>query len=146
MWREKARGAAPRVLAALSALVLTAVAFVYTPIVFTTSTQGSSASIRLWLLLPMVILAAVSTWMLVIGRQNLVVRMAINFSSGFNLIWIFSFIGPPVVVASVLAAGLATVPVPRQQLPTLFGVAIGGLALGLLVLILTQPPGERIFG
>jgi hypothetical protein len=146
MWRERARGAAPRVLAALAALVLTVVAFIYTPIVVTTSSQAGSVSIRLWLLLPMVIVAAVSTWMLVVGRHSLVVRVAINLSSGYNLIWIFSFIGVPVVLASVLAAGLATVPAPRQQLPILFGVAIGGLVLGLLVLILTQPPGQRIFG
>jgi len=130
----------------LAALVLTVVAFIYTPIVVTTSSQAGSVSIRLWLLLPMVIVAAVSTWMLVVGRQSLVVRVAINLSSGYNLIWIFSFIGVPVVLASVLAAGLATVPAPRQQLPILFGVAIGGLVLGLLVLILTQPPGQRIFG
>lgn len=146
MWRERARGAAPRILAAVAALVLTVVAFIYTPIVVTTSSQGGSASIRLWLLMPMVILAAVSTWMLVVGRHSLLVRVAINLSSGFNLIWIFSFIGVPVVLASVLSAGLATVPAPRQQLPILFGVVIGGLVLGLLVLILTQPPGERIFG
>jgi len=130
----------------LAALVLTVVAFIYTPIVVTTSSQAGSVSIRLWLLLPMVIVAAVSTWMLVVGRHSLVVRVAINLSSGYNLIWIFSFIGVPVVLASVLAAGLATVPAPRQQLPILFGVAIGGLVLGLLVLILTQPPGQRIFG
>ncbi|HEY8864181.1 MAG TPA: hypothetical protein VIO37_08420 [Candidatus Dormibacteraeota bacterium] len=144
MWRQKGRSAAPRVLAALAALVLSAVAFVYTPIVVTTTSQGSG--IRIWLLLALVIVSALSTWMLVVGRENLVVRLAINFSCGFNLIWIFSFIGPPVVVASVLAAGLATVPAPRRLLPVLIGAAVAGLALGLIVLIVTQPPGERIFG
>lgn len=137
MWRQRARSAAPRVLAAVSALIFTVVAFIYTPIAATAGSGGT----RLWLLLPCVILGAVSTWMLVVGRENQVVRLAINFSSGFNLIWIFSVIGPPVVLASVLAAGLVTVPAPRRLLPTLFGVAIVGLVLGLVALILTRPTG-----
>jgi hypothetical protein len=62
------------------------------------------------------------------------VKVAVNLSCGFNLIWIFSFIGPPVVLASVVAAGLATVPAPRRLLPVLLGAAVTGLCLGLLVL------------
>ena len=60
--------------------------------------------------------------------------MATNLSCGFNLIWIFSYVGPPVVVASVLAAGLATVPAPRRLLPILMGAAVAGLCFGLLAL------------
>jgi len=102
--------------------------------------------LRIWLLLAFVIVSAVSMWMLVVGRESLAVRLAINLSCGFNLIWIFSFVGPPVVVASVLAAGLATVPAPRRLLPILIGVAAAGLCAGLLVLRFTEPPGEHIFG
>jgi hypothetical protein len=148
MWRQRARSAAPRILAGLSAVVLTVTSFAYSPLaVSATPTQGGPGmALRIWLLLAFVIVSAVSTWMLVVGRESLAVRLAINLSCGFNLIWIFSFVGPPVVVASVLAAGLATVPAPRHLLTILIGVAAAGLCAGLLVLRFTQPPGEHIFG
>jgi hypothetical protein len=130
VWREKARSAAPRVLAGVAALVLTVTTFIYTPI----ASQGSGLGIRIWLLLAVMIVSAVSTWMLVVGHVSPVVKVLINLSCGFNLVWIFSSVGPPVVVASVLAAGLATVPAPRSLLPMLIGVAVAGLCLGLLVL------------
>jgi hypothetical protein len=136
VWQQKARSAAPRVLAIAAAVVFTIFAFLYSPTAFvaTATQQGQGTQIRIWLLLAFAILAAVSTWMLVIGRQEQAIRAAINFSSGFNLVWIFSFIGPPVVLASVVAAGLATVPAARRQLPILIGAAVAGLCLGLLVL------------
>jgi hypothetical protein len=144
VWREKARSATPRILAGLAATILTATAFIYTPIAVAVS--PSIFAIRVWLLLASVIVSAVSTWMLVVGRESSLIRIAINVSCGFNLVWIFSFVGPPVVGASVLAAGLATVPAPRRLIPVLIGVAVAGLCLGLLVLRSTQPPGEHIFG
>ncbi len=73
-------------------------------------------------------------WMLVAGQQSTLLKLAINVSGGFNLIWMFSFFGPPVVVASAIAAGLATVPAPRRLLPMLVGAAVVGLCLGLLAL------------
>jgi len=120
------------VLAVISAVILTAVTFWSAAVVFLPQTPG--LKIRIWVLLAVMALAAVSTWMLVIGRQGLLVKLAINVSCGFNLIWMFSFFGPPVVVASVVAAGLATVPAPRRLLPALIGSAVAGLCLGLLVL------------
>jgi hypothetical protein len=130
VWREKARAAAPRVLTAAAALVLTATTFIYTPI----ASQGTGTGIRIWLLLAVMAISAVSTWMLLVGRRDLPIRLLINLSCGFNLVWIFSAVGPPVVVASVVAAGLATIPAPRSLLPALIGVAVAGLCLGLIVL------------
>jgi hypothetical protein len=135
VWQERARSAAPRLLALASAVVFTAFAFLYTPTALAISASlGQGYKIRIWLLLASVIISAVSTWMLVVGQHRLAVRVAINLSSGFNLIWIFSVIGPPVVLASVVAAGLATVPAPRRLLPWLVGVAVAGFCLGLLAL------------
>lgn len=133
MWRQKAGSAAPRLLAGVSALVLTAVAL-YSATVAVLPQHGLGIAIRIWLLLGFMILAALSSWMLVVGQESLLVRVATNLSCGFNLIWIFSYLGPPVVVASVLAAGLATVPAPRRLLPILIGAAVAGLCLGLLAL------------
>jgi len=130
VWREKARAAAPRFLAGIAALVLTLTTFVYTPI----AGQGTGPGLRIWLLLAVMAVSAVSSWMLVVGRRDLPIGLLINFSCGFNLVWIFSAVGPPVVVASVLAAGLATIPAPRSLLPALIGVAVAGLILGLIVL------------
>jgi hypothetical protein len=135
VWQEKARRAAPRFLAIAAASVFTVFAFLYTPTAFAVpATLGQGYQARIWLLLASVIIAAASTWMLVVGQQSPFVRLAINFSCGVNLIWIFSFIGPPVFVASVVAAGLATVPAPRRQLPILIGAAVAGLCVGLLAL------------
>jgi hypothetical protein len=123
------------VLAITAASVFTVFAFLYTPTAFAIPISlGQGYQARIWLLLGCVIIAAISTWMLAVGQRSLVVRLAINFSCGVNLIWIFSFIGPPVFVASVAAAGLATVPAPRSQLPFLIGAAVAGLCLGLLAL------------
>jgi hypothetical protein len=121
-------------LAVASAVVFTVFAFVYSPTAVAASTQSHGIQIRIWVLLAFVIVSAASTWMLAVGQQNLSVKVAVNLSCGFNLIWIFSFIGPPVVLASVVAAGLATVPAPRRLLPVLLGAAVTGLCLGLLVL------------
>jgi hypothetical protein len=96
--------------------------------------QTPGMTIRIWVLLIFMVVAALSTWMLVVGQTGLLVRLAINVSCGFNLIWALSSFGPPVFVASVVAAGLATVPAPRRLLPVLIGAAVAGLCLGLLVL------------
>jgi hypothetical protein len=135
VWRQRARSAAPKLLAGVSALVLTGVAL-YSAAVAVLPQQGTGMVIRIWLLLAFMVVAALSSWMLVVGQESLLVRLAINLSCGFNLIWIFSSFGPPVVVASVLAAGLATVPAPRRLLPILIGAAVAGLCLGLLVLLI----------
>jgi hypothetical protein len=121
-------------LAVASAVVFTVFAFLYSPTAVAATSQSHGIQIRIWLLVAFVIVSAVSTWMLVVGRQGLLVKVAVNLSCGFNLIWIFSFIGPPVVLASVVAAGLATVPAPRGLLPVLVGSAVAGFCLGLLVL------------
>jgi hypothetical protein len=115
-------------------VVFTVFAFLYSPTAVAATSQSHGIQIRIWLLVAFVIVSAVSTWMLVVGQQGLLVKLAVNLSCGFNLIWIFSFIGPPVVLASVVAAGLATVPAPRGLLPVLVGSAVAGLCLGLLVL------------
>jgi hypothetical protein len=132
VWQERARRATPRILAVISAVILTAVAFYSAAIVFVPQTPGMA--VRIWVLLAFMVVAAVSTWMLVVGQQSLGVKLAVNLAGGFNLIWMFSFFGPPVVVASVIAAGLASVPAPRRLLPVLIGVAVAGLCLGLLTL------------
>jgi hypothetical protein len=135
VWQERARRSAPRILAIAAAAVFTVFAFLYTPTALAVrASLGQGYQIRIWLLVASVVISAVSTWMLVVGRQSLVVRLAINLSCGFNLIWVFSSVGPPVVLASVVAAGLVTVPAPRRQLPILVGASVAGLCLGLLAL------------
>lgn len=143
---QKARSAAPRILAVVSSLVLTAAAFLYTPIAIDTASQGPGMAIRTRLIAAVLVLSALSNWMQVVRPKNRIVQLATTASSGFNLIWIVSFVGLSVVVASVLGATLATVPAPRRFIAILIAVAVAGLALGLLVLRLTQPPGEHIFG
>ncbi len=143
---HKARSAAPRILAVVSSLVLTAAAFLYTPIAIDTASQGPGMAIRTRLIVAVLVLSAVSNWIQAVRPKKRIVQLAINASSGFNLIWIFSFVGPPVVLASLLGAALATVPAPRRFILILIGVAAAGLGLGLLLLRLTEPPGEHIFG
>jgi hypothetical protein len=143
---QKARSAARAVLAAASALVLTAAAFLYTPVALEASQQGPGMAIRTRLIVAVLMLSALSNWMQAVRPKKRIVQLAINASSGFNLIWIFSFVGPPVVLASLLGAALATVPAPRRFILILIGVAAAGLGLGLLLLRLTEPPGEHIFG
>jgi hypothetical protein len=113
-------------------VILTAVAFY--SVAVAVLPQAPGIAIRIWLLAAFMVLAAVSTWMLVVGQEGLLVRLAVNLSCGFDLIWTFSSFGPAVFVACVVAAGLATVPAPRRLLPMLIGAAVAGLCVGLLVL------------
>lgn len=145
---RNARSAAPRILAGASALVLTAVAVLYATIVTDTSQgqQGQRMATRTQLLLAVLVISAASTWLLAARPPSRAVRIATTVSCGFNLIWIVSVVGLPVVVASLLGALVATVPGPRRLSAILIAVAATGFGLGLVVLRLTQPPGEHIFG
>lgn len=146
MWRQKAQRTVPRVLAGAAAAVLTVAAFLYVPIALASAAQGPAMAVRTRLVLVVLILSATSTWLLAIRPTGPVGRFATNGSTGFNLIWIFSFAGLPIVGASLLAAVVATVAAPRRLLPELVASAFVGLGLGLLLLILTEPPGEHLFG
>lgn len=145
-WLRKAVSGAPRFLAGASAVILTGAALLYAPIPFDAAVQGPGMVIRTQLILAAVIVSAISTWILAIRPESQVVRLATSASSGFNLVWIFSFVGLPVVLASLLGIAVATVPVPRRLVLALIAVAVAGFALGLLMMRLTQPPGEHIFG
>ncbi|MEP6752399.1 MAG: hypothetical protein ABI959_06600 [Candidatus Dormiibacterota bacterium] len=73
-------------------------------------------------------------------------RLVTAATAGFNLIWIFSFAGVPVVLASILGVLVAAVGVPRRILATVVAVAAVAFSLGLILLRVTEPPGEHIFG
>jgi hypothetical protein len=132
-------------LAGASAVVLTGAALLYAPIPFDAALQGPGMVIRTQLVLAVVIVSAIATWMLAMRPENQVVRLATSASSGFNLVWIFSFVGLSVVLSSMLGIAVATVPGPRRLGLALVAVAVAGFALGLLMMRLTQPPGEHIF-
>ena len=146
MWRQEAQRTVPRVLAGAAAAVLTVAALLYVPIALASAAQGPAMVVRTRFVLVVLILSAISTWLLAIRPKGLVGRFATNASTGFNLIWIFSFPGLPIVSASLLAAGVATVAGPRRLIPELIASAFIGLGLGLLLLMLTEPPGEHLFG
>lgn len=143
---RKAWSAAPRILAAASALVLTVAAVFYTPIVLGLGQHGYGLGIRTNVLLVVLVISAASTWLPVAGRGGRGVRLVTSVTCGFNLVWIFSVVGIPVVTASLLGAIVAIVPGPRRFAAVLVGVAALGLGLGLLMFRLTEPPGERLFG
>jgi hypothetical protein len=67
-------------------------------------------------------------------------------AGGFNGIWMFSFVGVPVVVASLMAIVVSAVGVPRRLAAAIVSLALVGFGVGLVVLRLTEPPGEHIFG
>ena len=60
--------------------------------------------------------------------------------------WIFSFVGLPVVVVSLMAIFVSAVGVPRRLAAAVGALAVVGFGVGLVVLRLTEPPGEHIFG
>src|SRR5579859_1041165 len=130
MWRPKAQRGIPRVLAGAAAVVLTVASFLYVPIVVASAAQGPVMAVRTRFVLVVLILSAISTWLFAIRPTGQDGRFATNVSNGFNLIWIFSFAGPPVVGASLLAAAVATVTGPRRLILALVASALVGLGLG----------------
>lgn len=144
-WRERAWGLARAALAGLSAFVLSAAAVLYATIAFDTSSPpGMEARTRLvWAAL---VLSAASSWILAFRKENQSSRLVTGFASGFNGIWLVSFVGFPVVAASLLACFAAAVTGPRRRVPVVIALAALGLAMGLVMVRLTEPPGEHIFG
>lgn len=134
---------ATRVAAGAAAAVLTLAVLLYAPIAVTTSEDGMA--VRTHVLLAVLAVSAVSTWMLAVRRGGLAVRFVVNLVNGFNVIWLFSFVGLPVVVASLVAMVIASLG-PRRLVAPLVAASLAGLATGLLLLRLTAPPGEHIFG
>jgi hypothetical protein len=134
-----------RVVAGLAAAVLTVAAVLYTPIGLGTQSPTEMA-VRTHLLLAVVVVSAAGTWILAIRPDNRVARLVSSMVGGFNGIWIFSFVGLPVVVASLAAIFVSAVGVRRRLAAAIVTLAIVGFGMGLVVLRLTQPPGERIFG
>src|SRR5581483_4218988 len=91
-------------------------------------------------------ISAVSAWLITISPHPTSVRFLTGVSAGFNLIWMFSFAGPPVVLASVVAVLVAVVGVPRRVGLTTSLLAVLGVSCGLILLRVTEPSGEHIFG
>ena len=145
MSRQNVRGISLRLGSGFAAIVLTAAAILYAPIVL--STQSSTGmDLRTHLLLVVVVISAAATWILTISPNRRAARFVSSAAGGFNGIWIFSGIGLPVVVASLIAIFVAAVGMPRRIAAVVVALALVGLGLGLLVVRLTQPPGEHIFG
>ena len=134
-----------RVGAGLSAALLTVAAVLYAPIGLGTESPTEMA-LRTHLIWVVVVIAAAGTWILAIRPDNRAARLVASMVGGFNGIWIFSFVGLPVVVASLMAIVVSAVGVPRRLAAAVVTLAIVGFGVGLVVLRLTQPPGEHIFG
>ncbi|MEA2643990.1 MAG: hypothetical protein QOG08_1016 [Chloroflexota bacterium] len=134
-----------RVVAGVSALLLTAAAVLYAPVGLNASSPIGVA-VRAHLVLAVVVVSAAATWMLAIRPHARISRLVSSMAGGFNGIWIFSFVGLPVVVASLIAIFVSAVGVPRRLAAAIVSLALVGFGVGLLVLRLTEPPGEHIFG
>jgi hypothetical protein len=116
----------------------------YATIAFDTSSPPGK-EVRTRLVWAVLVLSAASTWILAFRRENQSSSLVTGFASGFNCIWLVSFVGLPVVAASLLACFAAAVTGPRRRGP----VVIAPAALGLAVACdgaLAEPPGENIFG
>lgn len=98
------------------------------------------------LVLAVVVVSAAATWMLAIRPHGRIPRLVSSVAGGFNCIWIFSFVGLPVVVASLIAIFVSAVGVPRRLAAAVVALAVVGFGVGLVALRLTEPPGEHIFG
>jgi hypothetical protein len=127
-----------RVVAGLSAALLTVAAVLYAPI--------AETAVRTQLVLAVLVVSAAATWIMAIKPASGAVRLVSSIVSGFNGIWIFSFAGLPVVVASLIAIFVSAVGVPRRVAALVIALAMVGFGAGLVVLRLTEPPGEHIFG
>jgi hypothetical protein len=134
-----------RVIAGLSAALLTVAAALYVPVALGTQSPPEMAA-RTHLLLTVVVVSAAATWIVVARPDARIPRLVSGAAGGFNGIWILSFVGLPVVLASLLAILLSAFGVPRRFAIGVVAVAITGFGLGLLALRLTEPPGEHIFG
>lgn len=142
MWRDRVLANLPKGLAIVSAVALAAAAILYAPIV-TGPSQGTRMEIRTTLILGVLVVSAAST-SLIAARGHDFVRVVASLSNGFNLVWIFSFVGPPVVIAALMGIAAAVTVRPRRLV--LLFLPICGAVLGALMLRLTEPPGERLFG
>jgi hypothetical protein len=142
---HKTRSSSLRVIAGLSAALLTIAAVFYAPIGLGTQSPIEMEA-RTHLLLGMVMFGAAGTWILAVRPQGRVARLVSSFAAGFNCVWIFTLIGLPVVVASLIAIVVSATGVPRRLGFAVVTLALVGLGIGLLVLRITQPPGEHIFG
>ena len=127
-----------RVVAGLSAALLTVASVLYAPI--------AQMAVRTQLVLAVLVVSAAATWIMAIKPDSGAVRLVSSIVGGFNGIWIFSFVGLPVVVASLIAIFVAAVGVPRRVAALVIALAMVGFGAGLVVLRLTEPPGEHIFG
>jgi len=134
-----------RIIGGLSAGLLTAAVALYAPIGLATQSP-TEMTVRTHLFLAVLVVSAAGTWIVAITPHASIPRLVSSLAAGFNGIWIFSFIGLPVVVASLIAIFVSAVGVPRRLAAAVVTLAIVGFGLGLVVLRLTEPPGEHIFG
>jgi presenilin-like A22 family membrane protease len=145
MSRHSVFGFSLRLASGLAALVLTAAAVLYEPIALS-SQSSAGMDLRTHLLLVVVVISATGTWILTIRPNRRASRFVSSVAGGFNGVWIFSGIGLPVVVASLIAIFVAAIGLPRRVAAVVVALALVGLGLGLIAVRLTQPPGEHIFG
>jgi hypothetical protein len=134
-----------RVIGGLSAGLLTVAVALYSSIGLATQSPTEMA-VRTHLFLVVLVVSAAGTWIVAISPHGRIPRLVSSVASGFNCIWIFSFVGLPVVVASLLAIFVSAIGVPRRLAVAVLTTAVVGFGLGLVVLRLTEPPGEHIFG
>src|SRR5256885_648869 len=140
MASQRAWATSGRVVSGVSATLLTAAAALYAPIALGEDPL-LGMTIRTHVIWSVVLVAAASTWMLALLPHRSTPRLVSAFTGGFSGLWIFSFIGPPVVVASLVAIVMSGVGVPRRLTVAVVALAIVGFGVGLVVLRMTQPPG-----
>jgi hypothetical protein len=145
MFWQKTQNFSLRVIGGLSAGLLTAGAALYASIVIATGSPTEMV-VRTHVVLAVLVVSAAGTWIVATTPRVRIPRLISSVAAGFNGIWIFSFVGPPVVVASLIAILISAVGVPRRLVVAVISLAALGFGLGLVVLRLTEPPGEHIFG
>src|SRR5690348_15095861 len=123
---ERTRSVSVRLGGGASAAVLTAAAILYAPIGLGTQSPTEMA-VRTHLFFAAVLASAAGMWILTIRSRANAARLVTAATAGFNCIWIFSFVGLPVVVASVVAISVAVVGVPRRRAIALLALAIAAL-------------------
>lgn len=145
MSRQKTWSRSLQVVAGLSAALLTVAVVLYAPIGLGTQSPTEMA-VRTHVVWFVVVVSAAATWILAFRPHGRIPRLVTSVVGGFNGIWIFSFVGLPVAAASLISIFVSAIGVPRRFAAAVVTMAIVGFGLGLVVLRLTEPPGERIFG
>ena len=137
---------ARRTFGVIAAVVLTAAVVLYAPIGLGTQ-EPQGMAIRTHIFFAVLAISAVCAWVIAVGPEQSWFRFLAAATAGFNGLWLFSYVGPPVLLASLLTIIVAGTGGVRRSVATIVVVlAVLGFGVAIVVLRLTEPPGEHIFG